>query len=133
MAEMCHCSVEPSLNPAFIHNSFTQTERPASVAKRAARLAGLHGPSPLTQPAVKKSPKPPPKRDGKANGFIVPFLTTEPNKEVAAIHPKAITVILTKQDEIETRMIAPNEEALTLQRPLPDGALQIVARGAKTD
>jgi hypothetical protein len=30
-------------------------------------------------------------------------------------------------------MTAPAEEALNLQRPLPDGALKIVATGAKKD
>jgi hypothetical protein len=30
-------------------------------------------------------------------------------------------------------MTAPAVEALTLQRPLPDGVLSIVARGAKQD
>ena len=61
------------------------------------------------------------------------FLTTEPNKEVGAIHPKAMPVILTTPEEIETWMTAPTEEALKLQRPLPDGSLKIVARGAKKD
>jgi putative SOS response-associated peptidase YedK len=37
-------------------------------------------------------------------------------------------VTLTKPDEIETWMTAPTEEALKLQRPLPDGSLKIVAR-----
>ncbi|SFK82330.1 hypothetical protein SAMN05444581_12518 [Methylocapsa palsarum] len=49
------------------------------------------------------------------------------------IHPKAMPVILTTQDEIDLWMNAPPEEALTLQRPLPDGALTIVARGGKKD
>ncbi|WP_127144296.1 SOS response-associated peptidase [Pelagibacterium montanilacus] len=61
------------------------------------------------------------------------FLTTEPNAEVGAIHPKAMPVILTRPEEIELWLTAPWAEASALQRPLPDGALQIVARGAKSD
>jgi putative SOS response-associated peptidase YedK len=58
---------------------------------------------------------------------------SEPNAEVGAVHPKAMPVILTTPDEVETWMMAPPNEALTLQRPLPDGALKIVARGVKED
>lgn len=61
------------------------------------------------------------------------FLTTDANAEVGAIHPKAMPVILTSQDEIETWMSAPTEEALKLQRPLPDGALAVVATGKRED
>jgi putative SOS response-associated peptidase YedK len=42
-------------------------------------------------------------------------------------------VILTTPDEIEKWMTAPTEEAVKLQRPLPDGSLKIVARGSKKD
>ena len=42
-------------------------------------------------------------------------------------------VILTTPDEVETWMTATNDEALKLQRPLPDGSLRIVARGIKED
>ena len=42
-------------------------------------------------------------------------------------------VILTAPEEIETWLTAPAEVALNLQRPLPDGALRIVARGEKKD
>jgi putative SOS response-associated peptidase YedK len=61
------------------------------------------------------------------------FLTTDANSVVGAIHPKAMPVILTTEKEIETWMTAPAEEALKLQRPLPDGALRIVAQGEKED
>ena len=40
---------------------------------------------------------------------------------------------LTTPDEIETWMTASPDEALKLQRPLPDGMLKIVARGVKED
>ena len=42
-------------------------------------------------------------------------------------------VILTTPQEVETWMTASLDEALKLQRPLPDGMLWIVARGAKED
>lgn len=72
-------------------------------------------------------------KEGETTNDLYGFLTTEPNKEVGAIHPKAMPVILTKAEEIETWMTAPAEEALKLQRPLPDGSLKIVAIGSKKD
>jgi putative SOS response-associated peptidase YedK len=42
-------------------------------------------------------------------------------------------VILTTPEEIDIWMTAPAREALTLQRPLPDGAPMIGARGEKKD
>jgi putative SOS response-associated peptidase YedK len=72
-------------------------------------------------------------KEGETTNDIFGFLTTEPNREVGAIHPKAMPVILTTGDEIDLWMTAPAADALRLQRPLADGALRIVARGEKED
>jgi putative SOS response-associated peptidase YedK len=72
-------------------------------------------------------------KEGETTNDLFAFLTTEPNAEVGALHPKAMPVILTTPEEIDLWMTAPAVEALTLQRPLPDGVLSIVARGAKQD
>jgi putative SOS response-associated peptidase YedK len=72
-------------------------------------------------------------REGETTNDLFGFLTTEPNAEVAPIHPKAMPVILTTPEEIDAWMTAATPEALKLQRPLPDGSLRIVARGAKQD
>ena len=49
------------------------------------------------------------------------FLTTEPNGDAAPILFKAMSVILTTPDAIETWLAAPIAGALAVQRPLPDG------------
>src|SRR5690242_8350944 len=72
-------------------------------------------------------------KEGETTNDLFAFLTTEPNREVGAVHPKAMPVILTTPDEIDYWMTGPAEEALRLQRPLADGTLTIVARGGKTD
>jgi putative SOS response-associated peptidase YedK len=72
-------------------------------------------------------------KEGETTNDVYAFLTTEPNAEVGPVHPKAMPVILTKPDECEAWLSAAPEEALKLQRPLPDGSLKIVARGEKED
>lgn len=72
-------------------------------------------------------------KEGETTNDVFAFLTTEPNNVVAPIHPKAMPVILTEPDEIETWLTAPAEESLGLRRPLPNDVLGIVARGRKED
>jgi hypothetical protein len=61
------------------------------------------------------------------------FLTTDANAEVGAVHPKAMPVILTSTEAVEQWLTLPVKDALALQKPLPDGALRIVATGEKED
>ena len=72
-------------------------------------------------------------KEGETTNDLFAFLTTEPNAIVAPIHAKAMPAILTTQEEFDVWMTVPAKDALSFQRPLPDHALKIVARGMKSD
>lgn len=70
-------------------------------------------------------------KEGEITAEVFGFLTCAPNAEVAPVHPKAMPVILTHPAEWRNWLTAGISETLTLQRPLPDGRLQIVAEGSR--
>lgn len=63
-------------------------------------------------------------KDGETTDDLYAFLTGAPNAEVKPIHPKAMPVILTEPGDREAWL--GGIEASELQRPLRDGALDVV-------
>ncbi|MGH6846443.1 MAG: SOS response-associated peptidase family protein [Methylocella sp.] len=61
------------------------------------------------------------------------FLTTAANDIVRPIHAKAMPVLLTAAEEWETWLTGSIDEAIALQRSLPNEVLRIIATSAKSD
>ncbi|WP_315975214.1 SOS response-associated peptidase family protein [Phyllobacterium zundukense] len=66
------------------------------------------------------------KKEGPIQADVFAFLTTFPNAVVKPVHEQAMPVILRTSEEIDIWMNAPAEEALQLQRPLPDDELIVL-------
>lgn len=66
-------------------------------------------------------------KEGEIETDLFAFLTTEPNAIVKPVHQKAMPVILTTADEVESWLSAPWEDAKALQRPLMDNKLMMVS------
>lgn len=65
-------------------------------------------------------------KDGETTDTLFAFLTTDPNAEVGAIHPKAMPAILITPEEWQLWLTAPWAAAAGLQRPLPDHSLVLI-------
>ena len=71
-------------------------------------------------------------RDGPARALLV-SVTTEANEAVRPVHAEAMPVLLTTAGDWDTWLTRPLDEAMALQKPLPDAMLRVVAAGDKTD
>lgn len=69
-------------------------------------------------------------KDGETTDDLFAFLTCDPNAIVAAVHPKAMPVILTEPAEWHAWLTSPWAEAKALQRPLDPDLLLLVEDAA---
>jgi putative SOS response-associated peptidase YedK len=72
-------------------------------------------------------------QSGRRRARAVRLPDAEANAIVAPVYPKAMPAILTTPEEVDLWLAGETIAALKLQRPLPDDALKIVARGEKED
>ncbi|WP_234907083.1 SOS response-associated peptidase family protein [Rhizobium rhizogenes] len=65
-------------------------------------------------------------KEGEITIDLYGFLTTDANDYMKPIHKKAMPVILRNQDEVETWLTSPWDEASKLAKPLPNDALVLL-------
>jgi putative SOS response-associated peptidase YedK len=65
--------------------------------------------------------------------LLYSILTTAANEVVRPIHAKAMPVILTNEEEWDQWLTAPVEDALKLQRALPNETMRVVMTGERED
>src|SRR6476469_11036226 len=87
----------------------------ASSARLRAATSGSHSRRPVPSPTSQLDVRPE-GQGRRGTNDVFAFLTTDPSAEVGAIHTKAMPVILTTRDEVETWMTAPPDKALKQQR-----------------
>ena len=122
-----------TLNPSGPHH-LASSFGSVNAAKTAARAAGRTRSISSTRLSALAAFAPPDRHaghQGRAEHLLYAFLTTDANAEVAPVHPKAMPVLLRTAEEMDRWLTTPTEDALELQRPLPDGALEIVAVGRR--
>jgi len=70
-------------------------------------------------------------KEGPTTSDLFAFLTAGPSEDIR--NANAMPVILRMPEEVETWLTAPTDEALRLQRSLPEGSLQLLARATSSD
>jgi putative SOS response-associated peptidase YedK len=81
-------------------------------------------------PGIWRRYKGPVKKDGpNVDIETYAFLTTTPNSLVATINHERMPVLLTREDEFETWLRAPAEEAMALAREYPPEEMRFVQEG----
>jgi len=85
-------------------------------------------------PGVWRRYQGPLKKDGETIELeVFAFMTTTPNELVATINHERMPVLLAREDQFDTWLTGPPDEAFALARPYAADAMRIVQAGAKRE
>jgi len=85
-------------------------------------------------PGIWRRYRGPVKKDGPAVDLdVFSILTTTPNALVGTINHERMPVLLNEERDYETWLKGTTDDAFTLARSFPAGAMRIVAKGSKED